>query len=403
MVRIDPARLERARAFLERAAADGAFGGAVALVALEGEVVAHWAVGYAQTVPDRRPMELDSIFDLASLTKPIAGATATLVLLEDGAWSLDDTVARFIPEFAANEKQEVTLRHLLTHSSGISGWSATYTRARDPEAALGFICGLPLGYAPGTDVQYSDIGYSVLGHLIRRVAGEGLDALLARRVFRPLGMGDTLYRPPAELRPRIVATEQGNRYEQAMVRNLGESFDDWRNPDSVQVGEVNDGNTYYALGGVSSHAGLFSSAADVFRFASMYVGWGEGADVLSRAILAEAVANQTATLPKSRGLGWELLRKGRQAREEWAPSPAAARVHPAARYDAPSPRPYGDLLSGRTFGHTGFTGTSMAVDPESGLVIILLTNRTHPDASNDRITSVRPRFHNLIAASLVDS
>jgi serine-type D-Ala-D-Ala carboxypeptidase len=401
MVRIDAARLERARALLERAAVDGAFGGAVALIALAGDVVAHWAVGDAQTVPDRRPMQLDSIFDLASLTKPIAGATATLVLLEDGVWSLDDTVAKFIPEFAANQKQVVTLRHLLTHSSGINGWSATYTRARDPEAALAFICGLPLGYAPGTDVQYSDIGYSVLGHLIRRVTGEGLDALLARRVFRPLGMADTLYRPPAALRPRIVATERGNRYEQAMVRSLGESFDDWRNPDVVQVGEVNDGNTYYALGGVSSHAGLFSTAADVFRFASMYLGWRAG--VLARATLAEAVANQTAGLPKARGLGWELLRKGRQAREEWAPSPAAARVHPAARYDAPSPRPYGDLLSGRTFGHTGFTGTSMAVDPESGLVIILLTNRTHPDASNDRITSVRPRFHNLIAASLVDS
>ena len=399
MVRLDVARLARARDFLERAAADGAFGGAVALIALSDDVVAHWAVGHAQSVPLQRPMQLDSIFDLASLTKPVAGATATLLLLEDGVWSLDDTVARFIPEFAANGKQAVTLRHLLTHSSGISAWAATYTRARDPESALRYICGLPLGYEPGTDVQYSDIGYSMLGHLVRRVTGEGLDTLLARRVFGPLGMTDTLFRPRADLLPRIVATEQGNRYEQAMVRNLGESFDGWRDPDQVTVGEVNDGNTFYALGGVSSHAGLFSSAADLFRFARMYLGRGVG--VLSPAVLTAAVANHTVGLSKSRGLGWELPRKGRQPREEWAPSAARVRIHPAADSEAPSPRPYGDLLSDRAFGHTGFTGTSIAVDPESDLVIILLTNRTHPDATNDRISSVRPRFHNLVAASLM--
>jgi CubicO group peptidase (beta-lactamase class C family) len=375
VVRLDAARVARARDFLERAAADGAFGGAVALIALSDDIVAHWAVGQAQSVPLQRPMQLDSICDLASLTKPVAGATATLLLLEDGVWSLDDTVARFIPEFAANGKQAITLRHLLTHSSGLSAWAATYTRARDPESALRYICGLPLGYEPGTDVQYSDIGYSMLGHLIRRVTGEGLDALLARRVFGPLSMTDTLFRPRADLLPRIVATEQGNRYEQAMVRNLGESFDDWRDPDQVTVGEVNDGNTFYALGGVSSHAGLFSTAADLFRFARLYLGGSIG--VLSPAVLAQAVANHTAGLSKSRGLGWELQQEGGQ------------------------PRPYGDLLSARAFGHTGFTGTSLVVDPESGLVIILLTNRTHPDAANDRISTVRPRFHNLVAASLL--
>ena len=341
-------------------------------------------------------MALDTIFDLASLTKPVAGATAALLLLEDGVWSLDDAVCRFIPEFAAHGKSEVTIRHLLTHSSGIGSWGATYTRGRDPAAALQFICELPLGYAPGADVQYSDLGYSLIGHLVRRVTGAGIDALLRARVWDALGMADTGYLPTGAAAARCAATEDGNRYEQTMVRNLGETFDGWRS--YVQVGEVNDGNTYYALGGVSSHAGLFSTAADLATFAAMYLAGGAG--VLSRAAIREATADQTAGLAKSRGLGWELLRKGRQGRAEWAPTAAARRVHGTPARSMPVPRPYGDLLSGRTFGHTGFTGTSLAIDPERELVIILLTNRTHPEATNDRIVAVRPRFHNLVAASV---
>jgi CubicO group peptidase (beta-lactamase class C family) len=186
-----------------------------------------------------------------------------------------------------------------------------------------------------------------------------------------------------------------------MVANLGESFDGWR--DYVLVGEVNDGNTYYPLQGVSSHAGLFSTAADLFVFCQMYLDGGvyEGRRVLSPAAIAEATADQTAGLAQSRGLGWQLLRKGRQAREEWAPSPAAAKIFPAERYALPVPRPYGDLLSGATYGHTGFTGTSVAIDPTRGLIVILLTNRTHPDAHNFAINHIRPRFHNLVAAAVV--
>jgi CubicO group peptidase (beta-lactamase class C family) len=195
----------------------------------------------------------------------------------------------------------------------------------------------------------------------------------------------------------MAATERGNRYEQAMVHTLGQSFDGWR--DYVQVGEVNDGNTHYALGGISSHAGLFSSATDLLKFATMYLNAGAG--VLSPASVAVATSiNHTAGLEKSRGLGWELLRTGHQPRAEWAAAPNVPRVHPAARYSAPAPRAFGDFLSGHTFGHTGFTGTSLAIDPERELVIILLTNRTHPDATNDAISTIRPRFHNVVAASL---
>lgn len=398
----DPERLDKARACLERAIADGAFPGAVALVARRGRVAAHWALGAAQAEPIHRPMQPDTIFDLASLTKAVAGATAALLLVEDGVWSLDDAVTRFIPEFAAGGKGEVTIRHLLSHTAGFGGWVAAYTRARDPEAALARICALELAYPPGTDVQYSDIGFSVIGHLVRRVTGEGLDRLLEGRVWGPLGLRDTGYNPSPEWRQRIAATEHGNRFEQAMVANLGESFDGWRQ--HVLVGEVNDGNTAYALGGVSSHAGLFSTARDLFVFAQMYLAGGahDGTRILAPATIAEAVSDQTAGLARSRGLGWELLRKGRQPREEWAPSAAARRIFPAERYAFPAPRPYGDLLSVRTYGHTGFTGTSLAIDPDRELVVILLTNRIHPDAGNFAINIVRPRFHNLVAASLLE-
>src|SRR3990170_2788118 len=130
---LDPDRLERARELLQQAIAHGAFPGAVALVARRGRVAAHWALGEAQVDPTRRPMQPDTVFDLASLTKAVAGATAALLLLEAGAWSLDDAVARFMPEFAAHGKQEVTLRHLLTHTAGFAGWVPTYVWARDPE------------------------------------------------------------------------------------------------------------------------------------------------------------------------------------------------------------------------------------------------------------------------------
>ncbi len=299
---VDPRRLAKAQALLERAVADGAFPGAVALIALDGQVVAHWAIGHAQVEPTQRPMQLDTIFDLASLTKPLAGATAALLLLEDGVWSLDDPVVRFIPEFAAGGKEEVTMRQLLTHSSGLAPWAATYAHARDPESTLRYVCSLPLTYMPGTGVEYSDLGFSMIGHLVRRVTGSGIDAFLSRRAWTALGMLDTGYLPADSLRPRIAATERGNAFERVMVSDRGEAFDDWR--DHVLVGEVNDGNTHYALGGISSHAGLFSSAPDLLRFALMYLG--EGPHMLSPATLAAATANHTVGLPSARGLGWEL-------------------------------------------------------------------------------------------------
>ncbi len=364
-------------------------------------MVTHWALGHAEVHPERRPMRPDAIFDLASVTKAVAGATAALLLLEDGVWCLEDAVARFIPGFGGHGKQEITIRHLLTHTAGFGGWVPMYACACDPEEALAYLCRLELAHLPETVVQYSDIGMSLIGHLVRRVTGETVDRLLQRRVWDPLGMSDTCFNPPADLREKLVATEQGNRFERTMVANFGASFDRWR--EHVLVGEVNDGNSFYALGGVSTHAGLFSTARDLFVFAQMYLRGGQYGDVriLSPATIAEAVSNQTAGHPQARGLGWQILQKGLLHRNESTPSPTARTIFPSARYAFSTPWPYGDLLSGETYGHTGFSGTSIAVDPTRELVVILLTNRIHPDASNVAINHVRPRFHNLVAASLI--
>lgn len=377
---VDRERLERARALLERAVEKRAFAGAVAAISLRGEAIAHWAVGHAQIEPaDRaRPMAPDTIFDLASVTKPVAGATATLLLLEHGELSLEDPICRFLPELNGNGRSEITVRQVLTHTSGLAAWLPLYCAAREPEAALRAIAQAPLDHRPGSAVQYSDLGFGLLAFVVEKITGTPFDRFVAREVLAPLGMKDTSFRPDPALRDRIAATERGNRWEEAMVRQSGREFADFRT--HVTVGEVNDGNTHYALGGVSSLAGLFGSAPDLLAFARMWLG--EGKRLLAPATIAEAISDQTGAMPRGRGLGWGILRKG------WVPPEASGY------------RFFGDLLGPRTFGHTGFTGTSIAIDPDRALAVVLLTNRVHPDASSSGLEAVRPRFHNLVAAAL---
>lgn len=407
----DPQRLRRALAVLERAIAEGAFPGAVALVARRGKVVFAHALGHAQTVPVQRAMALDTPFDLASLTKVVALTPLVLTLLEDGALSLDDAYARFVPEFAYRGKAEVTLRQLLAHTSGLPAWLPLYASASSGTETLQQLCDAELAYEPGTQVLYSDLGPILLGLLCERLLGETLDRAVARRVLAPLGMSESGYRPDPTRRARAAATEVGNRFEAAMAEahrqrlKLAPLTPRGGFRQQLLIGEVHDGNAHHALQGVSGHAGLFGTAADVLRWAQMFLNDGRaanGARLLSPATVAEALSLQTAGLPMARGLGFQLLRKGLLSNEEWGLAPAAVRLFPASKLSFPSLRPYGDLLSGRTAGHTGFTGCSVAIDPERELAIVLCTNRVHPDADRFAIGVIRPRFHNAVAASLVE-
>jgi CubicO group peptidase (beta-lactamase class C family) len=381
-----PIGLTTARKVLERGLQDGAYAGAVALVLHRGVSIAAWELGDARLQPRERPMRSDTIFDLASLTKVVAALPAILLLLDSGLLALDDTVAHFIPEFAAHGKEGVTIRHLLTHTSGLAAWYPLYIRARNRADALPVLCDLPLQALPGTGVVYSDLGVALIAYIVERVTGEPWQTFAAREIFTPLDMRDTMWLPPATLRERCAATEVGNREEQERVAQLGLPFDGWR--DYLLVGEAHDPNTCHAFGGVSSHAGLFGTARDVARFAAMFLANGrmESRALLSSGAVREATCLQTGGLAPRFGLGWRLVDK-------------TASLAVAAS-EVPWPWFMGDTISERGYGHTGFTGTSLVLDPARELAVVLLTNAVLVDPGRGKLARIRARFHNAIYAAV---
>lgn len=386
---------ERVRRLLHRAADDGQVPGAVALVRHAGQVRVHETCGHAQLTPTRRPMRPDTVFDLASLTKPLAAAAVALALVDRGLVALDEEVIRHLPELRALAGAGVTIRRLLTHSSGLSGWRPLYARGRGRDEAVRQIADLGLTYPPGSRFEYSDLGMITLGIALERIAGRRLDALLAELVVGPLGLTATSYLPPPEP-DRYAATEDGNAFERRMADWAGLPFDGWRH--GCYPGQVNDGNAHYALDGVSGHAGLFSDAQDVAVLGQLWLDGGtyDGTRVLSPAAVRLARTNQSPPGEARRGLGWALGSTQPPTRQELTRADAGL-FPPAASPWAP--RSGGELLSERAFGHTGFTGTSLWCDPEARLVVVLLTNATHPvvELAKD-VDRLRAQLHNAVAA-----
>ncbi len=362
------------------------FPGAVAAVVWGGTRLVLGAFGHAQVTPRRRSMTTETIFDLASLTKPLATTTAVLQLWEQGAIDLDAPVVAYLPRFARGGKAAVTVRQLLSHTSGLPAWEMLYlpgtprenaTRApscRSIEEAVARICATPVVVRPGTKVEYSDLGFIILGYLVERLSGLSLDRYVRRHIFQPLGMRWTRFRPPRSWRSRCAATELGNAFERAKAaaQGLGRRFA-WRT--HLLRGEVHDGNAWYLGHGVAGHAGLFGTAADLARFGMMLLRGGapSGARILSSDATAEAMRNQTPGLdPEPRGLGWALT----------------------------GSTSLGTRASRSAVGHTGFTGTSLLIDPARDLVIVLLTNRVHPRADSAAIQDFRPAFHDAVIEAL---
>lgn len=340
---------------LDRAIADSAFPGAIAVVGTrEGEAVSYavgridWPAG--APVPDER-----TLWDLASLTKVVGMTTAMMQLVEQGRVDLDAPVGRYLPEFTGEGKERVTIRHLLTHSSGLPAWRPLYKEASTADTAVSIVLATPLDTMPGARMVYSDLGAILLGKVVERISGEPLDAYLARHVTGPLGMSSTFYRPDASARDRVAPTE----------------FDPWRQRHIW--GEVHDENAYM-LGGVSGHAGLFSTAGDLTRFARMMLNGGtlDGVRVLRPETIAQFTAVQDPPL-SHRALGWET---------------------PNGQNSA------GHHMSARAFGHTGFTGTSLWMDPERGAFVLLLSNRVNPSRQNTRIGLVRIALADAAMAAL---
>jgi CubicO group peptidase (beta-lactamase class C family) len=353
----------------------GVFPGAVVHVRREGTVLLERAYGRSAVLPEPRPMRSDLIFDLASLTKPIATATAVLQLWERGEVDIDRPVEEYLPGFGARGKETVTLRHLLAHTAGLPAWIRLYLKTRSESEALRYICDLEPVRPPGAGVEYSDLGFIVLGEVVRRVSGSRLDAYVDRHIAPVLGWQWTRFNPPAEWTSRCVPTEVGNGYERAASGSEGDGFR-WRS--GVIVGEVHDGNAFYTFGGVAGHAGLFSVADEVGRFGAAVLALGEAdhGRLLAEETVREATRDQTGKATGRRGLGWAFA--------------------------SATPVSFGRRASREAFGHTGFTGTSILIDPPRRLVAILLTNRVHPRASKgtERINEFRGAFHDLVVDAL---
>jgi CubicO group peptidase (beta-lactamase class C family) len=320
------------------------------LVHLRGYGTTDWAAGSGEVTDS-------TIFDLASVTKVVATTTAAMILEEEGRLSLDQRVAWYLPALTDTAKQAITVRQLLTHRGGFEAFAPLYRTIRGREAYLEQINARPLRNAPGTATVYSDWDLILMQAVIERITGEPLDAFVARRVFGPLGMRDTGYRPDPSLRPRIAATE----------------VDTARG--GLIWGEVHDPNAW-AMGGVAGHAGLFGSARDLAVFAQMLLngGWYGGARLLKPQTIARWTAPQGAN--SSRALGWDT------------PSGQSG----AGRFFGP-----------RSFGHTGYTGTSLWIDPERSLFVVLLTNRVNPTAENQKHVALRRAVADAVQAAITDA
>ena len=359
--------IEGAFGVLERCVAEGLTPGAVAAVGTAERTLWRAAYGWAELTPERREMREDALFDVASLTKVVVTTSLALRYAEQGKLHLGRRVAALLPGFEQMGKDQVTLRHLLTHTSGLRPGVGV---PRDAEgggpvegsgraAVLEAVNRLPLDRPPGTAVVYSDAGFIALGAALEAIGGASLDALAGREVLEPLGMADAQFCPPPAARARCVATE--------VVPSRG----------GAVVGSVHD-ETAALQGGVSGHAGLFATCGDLERFCRAWLGGGEldGRRFLSGAAVAAATRDQTGHGERRRGYGWVL-----QPNPLWPPA---------------------DLCSPEAYGHTGFTGTSVVIDPHHGIFAVLLTNRIHPtrEGTVEQIATVRARFHNAIWAAL---
>lgn len=342
------------QALLDQARADSAFPGAVAVIGNRDSVLVEYGVGSLDWAPSPRPDE-NTLWDMASLTKVVGLTTAMMQLSEAGKVDLDAPVQRYVKEFQGPHKERVTLRHLLTHSSGLPAWRPLYKETESPAAARALAVATALDTLPGIRMVYSDLGAIILGIVVERVSGETLDGYLARHVFEPLRMTSTIYRPGRDLLPRIAPTE----------------YDPWRQRHIR--GEVHDENAF-ALGGVSGHAGLFSTGHDVARFCRMYLNGGmlDGVRIVSAESIRRFTTVQDSTF-SNRALGWETPNGTNSA---------------------------GHLLTRPAFGHTGFTGTSIWVDPSRDLFVILLTNRVNPTRQNLRIGKVRTALADVVVRVL---
>ena len=373
---------------LRAAVEEGVVPGAVLAVSRGGEILHRKAYGFArlyefggERLADPEPMSVDHVFDVASLTKVFATTFGIMILVDRGEVDLDAPVSEYLPAFSGPHKDSIRVRHLLTHGAGLFPWKPVYYHARNQQEAFTYTRGLPTAYPVGRERHYSDLGFMLLGYLIEERTGRSIDAFLREELYLPMDLTRTTYVPRAHgVEGRFAATSHGNPFERRMVYDddFGyrmdedpEAFDGWRN--YVLAGEVNDGNAYYAHGGIAGHAGLFSTADELLALLELLLQKGV---FKGRRYFSESVADTFLTEAAfGNGLGWAM-------------SAGILRIE-----DPPA----------GTFGHTGFTGTYAAALPSEGLAIVLLTNRQNlgvgPDGRYNSLDSLRAEVASAVVAS----
>lgn len=342
---------------LEAGVRERAFPGAATAVIFGDEVVCLKGIGRFTYDTHSPAIQADTIWDLASVTKVVATTAMAMLLFERGLLDLDLHLAQIVPEFVMHDpdprRHEVTLSMLLAHSSGLPSYYRMYEQAHSRDELLAACYTMPLEAEPGERTEYSDIGFILLGVALERLADESLDSFCQREVFRPLGLAHTLFTPPEPWRTVVPPTEDDARFRRRVIQ-----------------GEVNDENAF-VMGGVGGHAGVFSTVEDVARFGhAMLRG---GVPILMPETVRVFTERQESPRGTCRALGW----------------------------DTPStPSQSGKYFSHNSFGHLGFTGTSLWCDPERQVSVSLLTNRTWPDRSSEKIKQIRPKFHDAVMQCL---
>ncbi|MEQ1604307.1 MAG: serine hydrolase [Pyrinomonadaceae bacterium] len=355
--------------FLTERIAANDFPSAVYLVAEKGEIVMHEALGHAVVEPELIAATTDTIYDLASLTKVLVSGLLAAQLAGSGELDIESPISKYLPEFQIAGKDRITVKHLLAHTSGFAAWKPFYLLVNDPTEIAANVAATLLDYRTGSRVVYSDANFILLGRIIEKLHSIPLDRVIEGEIAEPLGLWDTRFRPAVELRRRIAACELGNGFERQTCIDQGYAVDSAKGQFRTDTiwGEVHDGNAYF-MGGVAGHAGLFSTATEMLSIALQFME--NHTFILWREDCGRFSHNFTNGMNEHRSFAFQL-----------ATTPECTA---------------GQYMSPESFGHLGFTGTSLWIDPVKERVFILLTNRTHNHGLPFvNINSVRRKFHDL--------
>lgn len=341
---------------INRAIKDKAFPGCVVLIWKEGKIIYEKPFGHFTYEINSREVQKNTIYDLASLTKVVATTTAAMICYDRKLLSLDDPVTKYIPSFNTNGKENITIKNLLLHNSGLPAWKKLYGQGFSSEDIIREIYSSELEYKPGTKYVYSDLGMIILGKIIEKVSGTSLDKFCKDEIFVPLEMNSTFFVPSDSIKQYCAPTEK----------------DDYWRMKTLQ-GEVHD-ETSSLLGGVAGNAGLFSTAEDISRLITVLMNNGRsgGNEFIKSSTIDMFIKKYSDE--STRALGWDT------------------------KSDSGSSA--GKYFSKNSFGHTGFTGTSIWADPERNLFVVFLTNRVYPTRKNSKILSIRPLLHDAVIKSL---